>query len=187
MRYFIKKLLREDLEYFSVTDATKDKYSIGLEEEIAPLNYKLPEKINISNQLKNKLSTISWSDISIDDVGSEYLNVKLPFGDFSNSIILRIQQTRNDLLQIHLDLSNELQNIGLGYKIYKAVINYLGYIYSAKSRRMNPKINSIWKSLNDDPDVECYNNSYGDSICFTKNKSLNYLEAKHNLLTKIGN
>lgn len=64
-------------------------------------------------------------------------------------------------------MNKELQGLGLGYKIYKALIADLGHIYSGKGCRMNPLIGNIWYKLKHDSDIECISNADGD-LCMRK-------------------
>lgn len=176
MNKFIKKLLREDLIC----------YSTKLEEGINQLDLKLVKNIPVSDEQRKKLLNINWKDISVEDVGTEYLKIDLPYGNFSEGILLRLQETPNGLYQTHIDLAKSLQGLKLSPKIYKAVINYMGYIYSSKSRMMNPIVNKILQNLSNDSELDCYKNDSDDDICFTQNKNKDYLNAKKDLLIKFG-
>jgi hypothetical protein len=173
MKKFIKKLLREDLEYFAASDATKDEYEIGLEEGINIPSMKMVDEIPVDDATREQLKTISWEDIKISDAGNDgssivYLDIHLPYGDFSKGIAINIQLLKDAIYQMHITLAKDLQGLGLGYKIYKALINDLGHLYSGKGRRFNPIVSKVWDKLHKDPDIECYSNENGD-ICFMKN------------------
>ncbi len=64
-------------------------------------------------------------------------------------------------------MADELQGLGLGYKIYKALIADLGHLYSGKGRRMNPNITKIWEKLKTDSSISCISNVNGD-LCMKK-------------------
>jgi hypothetical protein len=173
MKNFIKKLLREDLEYYHATNADTDDYQIGIEEDIYIPKMKGVEQIKIDDNTKAKLKTIDWKDIKISEGGDDgnsivYLNIHLPYGDFSKGIAINIQIIKDAIYQMHITLADDLQGLGLGYKIYKALINDLGHLYSGKGRRFNPIVGKVWNKLHNDPDIECYSSQHGD-MCFIKN------------------
>ena len=158
MTDFIKKLLRE-----------------ALNERINIPSMTLPKHVTIDDKLKEKLKHVSWKDIKISDNGGDgstfvYLNVHLPYGEgtLDKGIAINIQIIKNEIYQMHISIVNELQGLGLGYKIYKALIFDLGHLYSGKGRRMNPIINDIWSKLKNDSDIECHSSENGD-ICMIKN------------------
>lgn len=133
---------------------------------------RLPKNVSISDEELNALKSISWSDIKIDDLGGSgnvaNLSVNFPFKTNANSgIVVDIQILNDTIYQVHIHMIKELQGLGLGYKIYKALIADLGHIYSGKGRRMNPLIGNIWDKLKHDSDIECISNSNGD-LCMRK-------------------
>jgi hypothetical protein len=158
MKDFIKKLLRENLI-----------------ESINIPSMRLPKKVEIDDNTKNKLKNVSWKDLKISDNGGDgnsfvYLGINLPYGEGSldKGIAINIQIIKGEIYQIHIALTDELQGLGLGIKIYEALIHDLGHLYSGKGRRMNPVINKIWDNLHNDPDIECHSNENGD-LCMIKN------------------
>lgn len=153
MSNLIKKLLKEEL-----SSITKMKHV---------------SDVNIDDETKNKLKNISWRDIKISEGGDDgntlvYLNINLPYGDFSQGIAVNIQLIKDTVYHIHLSLAKELQGLGLGYKIHKALIFDLGHLYVGKGRVLNKFIFDIWKKLDNDSDVECINGKNGH-MCMVKN------------------
>ena len=151
MKNFIKKKLHEALNLPS---------------------FRLPKNISLSDEEIAALKAVNWSDIKIDDLGGEgniaHLKVVFPFKTLaSDGIIIDIQVIDNTIYQIHIHMVKELQGLGLGYKIYKALINDFGHLYSGKRRRMNPFITKIWDKLKKDSDILCVSNENGD-LCMRK-------------------
>lgn len=152
MKQFIKQLVREGLGLPAL---------------------RIPKQISVSQDEVNAIKNLSADQIKIDDLGGEgniaHLGVTLPFKtDVTDGIIVDIQILADMVYQIHIHMSDELQNMGLGYKIYKAVINDLGHLYSGKGRRHNKFVTNIWEKLKQDSDFNCIFNDRGD-MCMIKN------------------
>jgi len=151
MKTFIKQLLREAIDIPS---------------------FRLPKKTSVSPEEITAIKNINWSDIKIDDLGGSgniaHLKISFPFeSSISDGIIVDIQVIHDSIYQIHIHMSDELQGLGLGYKIYKAIIMDFGHLYSGKRRRMNPFVTNIWDKLKNDTDIECVSNENGD-LCVNK-------------------
>lgn len=136
-------------------------------------SFRLPKNVEISSGELEALKRVNWTELKIKDLGGSgniaHMAVKFPFKtNASNGIVIDIQVLHDLIYQIHLHMFETLQNIGLGYKIYKALINDLGHLYSGKGRRMNPYITKIWEKLKDDNDFICLSNENGD-LCMIKN------------------
>jgi len=144
-----------------------------LNEDLLKSYFRLPKNIDISDEDLLKIKNINWRDIKINDNGGEgniaHLSVSFPFKtNISEGIVIDIQVIKDTIYQIHLSMVKELQGIGLGYKIYKALINDLGHLYSGKGRRLNSVVNNIWVKLKKDNDFYCISNENGD-LCMIKN------------------
>lgn len=131
--------------------------------------FRLPKNISISNEEIDKLKTVDWSTIKVVDLGGSsnvaHLSVVFPFKTIANkSIVIDIQVIKNTLYQVHIQLPEAIRNIGLGYKIYKALIKDLGHIYSGSGRVLNSNINNIWNKLFTDPTISCKAGGLG-KIC----------------------
>ena len=71
--------------------------------------------------------------------------------------------------QIHISLDESLRKLGLGYKIYKALIMNFGHVYSGKGRRLNTsEVPRIWEKLNNEPGMTCVSNDIAD-MCVANN------------------
>jgi len=152
MSQIVKKLLREALEIPS---------------------FRLPKDVKISDDEKLAIKNVKWTDLKIDDLGGSgniaHLAVLLPFETIaSESIVIDIQLINDMVYQMHVHLPEDLRGLGLGYKIYKAVINDLGHLYSGKGRRLNPMVTKIWDKLKNDSDFDCVSSELGD-LCMIKN------------------
>lgn len=145
MRNFIKQKLRESLNISSLGFAKQIELS--------------PEEIE---QIKN----VQWNELSLEPQREEApvpIHIGFPFEtNASEGISVDIDLTPNGLYQIHISLADNLQGLGLGYKIYKALILTFGHLYSGEGRRMNTQeIPKIWDKLNSEPDITCYSNELG--------------------------
>lgn len=149
MNRFIKKLLREALSIPS---------------------FRLPKNISLTDDEKEKIKNIDWRELKVDDLGGSgniaHLSVSLPVD--TDAVVVDIQVLNDEIYQMHVHMGEELRGLGLGYKIYKAIINDLGHLYSGKGRRLNPMVTKIWNKLNQDPDFDCVSSELGD-LCMIKN------------------
>jgi hypothetical protein len=73
--------------------------------------------------------------------------------------------------------------MGLGFKIYRSLIDWTGHLYSGKGRRQNPLVNRIWKKLADQPGVTCISSKLGDICISDKNPDKEILSS---IFSKIG-
>lgn len=137
--------------------------------EFKQLHTRLPQKYVGNIDFKN----IKISDIELIDL--ENNNTKIPFNvkiknEIINSIIFDIQVINIndiDLYQSHLFIHQDLQNLGLGYKIYFKFIEEFGHIYSSKGRRFNQNIIKILQKFKN---IYLYlENKRGDIIVINQN------------------
>ncbi len=152
MNQIIKKLLREALEIPS---------------------FRVSKNIKLSDEQKQAIKNVNWSQIKIDDLGGSgniaHLSISLPIDYLeSEAIIVDIQLINDEIYQMHIHMPEDFRGLGLGYKIYKAVINDLGHLYSGKGRRLNPMVTKIWDKLKTDSDLDCISSEIGD-MCMIKN------------------
>jgi len=144
-----------------------------LRESIISNPLRLPKNIEITEADKNIIKNISWEELNVIDNGSSgnifHFNIEIPNvnDEINQNLMVDIQVIRNILYQMHINIPNTVQNMGLGYKIYLTMINYLGQVYSGKGRRHNEYVNNIWSKLKNEPSIDCYSNELGD-ICFSK-------------------
>ena len=82
----------------------------------------------------------------------------------------------NALYQPHISLPEELRGKGLTVKIYRALVERLGHLYSGKGRRQNPMIDRVWAKLKMDPTVRCAENSIGTACWLPDDELGNSLE-----------
>lgn len=144
-----------------------------LHEALSLPSFRLPKNVSFTDDEKLAIKNVRWEDLKIDDLGGSgniaHLGIDLPFEiTASESIVVDIQVIRDMIYQIHIHLPEELRSLGLGYKIYKAVIHDLGHLYSGKGRRLNPMVAKIWDKLKNDPDFDCVSSELGD-LCMVKN------------------
>jgi len=75
--------------------------------------------------------------------------------------IVTLRLSEKDTLrlpQIHIILSDSIRGKGLGTKLYKALINQFGGIYSGGGRRVNDEsISAIYRRLSKEPNISVYN------------------------------
>ena len=134
--------------------------------------FRLPKNISLSEEEIAALKAINWSQIEIDDLGGKgniaHLAVKFPFPTkAADGIVIDIQVINNEIYQVHIHMIKELQSLGLGYKIFKALINDLGHLYAGKGRTLNPFITNIFDKLKKDSDILCVSSENGD-LCMRK-------------------
>ena len=157
MKIFIKEKLRETLiREFNVPTLS------------------LSKDVKISNAEKLQITKLSWTDLIIDqknDSSPIHLSVNVPWeSNISSGIAVDLQIINDSLFQIHISLADDLQGIGLGYKIYKALIMTYGHLYSGKGRRQNGvQVPRIWAKLNSDSEITCVSSDKGDMCVLNNN------------------
>jgi hypothetical protein len=117
-------------------------------------------------------SQMDWRNIRFVKLGTDdnlmYLGVILPGEErYSPDIELTIQVIHGFFYQPHITIKERLRKMGLATKIYRALIQKLGHLYSGKGRRLNPVVDSIWAKLKTDPTIDCANSEVGDA-CWRK-------------------
>lgn len=143
-----------------------------LRENLGIPSLRVPKNTTVSSSDIVAIKNLQWTDIKIDDLGGDgniaHLAITLPIDTpITQGIVVDIQVLRGMIYQIHIHMAEQLQGLGLGYKIYKALIADLGHLYSGKGRRMNPNVTKIWEKLKTDPSISCVSNSNGD-LCMKK-------------------
>lgn len=144
-----------------------------LREALSIPSFRLPKNITVSDEEKEAIKRIDWKQLKIDDLGGSgniaHLGVTLPIDSIdSEAIVVDIQVINDEIYQMHVHMPEDLRGLGLGYKIYKAIINDLGHLYSGKGRRLNPMVTKIWNKLKTDPELDCVSSEIGD-MCMIKN------------------
>lgn len=162
----------------------KDFIKRRLREAISVPTLSLAKNIEVSDEDKEKIQALDWKDLNIDQTNEEspiQLKIELPVGDgMSDGIAVDLQIINDTLFQIHITLAPELRNLGLGFKIYKAIILTYGHLYSGKGRRHNVnEVPKIWAKLDSEPEISCRTTDKG-SICVAnahpqKQDLLNYI------------
>lgn len=135
---------------------------------------RLPKPVELDENELDIIKNLKWQDLSWNDIGGDgnktiWLKMSTPLDmDFTEGVTVDIQIIKGAFDQIHINLANDLQGIGLGTKIYRSIIEWTGHLYSGKGRRHNPIINKVWDKLKRDHTVECESNDIAD-ICVSKN------------------
>lgn len=105
-----------------------------------------------------------------------YLKCLLPSNlqRVEKSIQVSIQPIKDLFYQIHINIAQGVQKLGLSTKIYESLVLWLGHVYSGKKRRQNSIIDHIWDKLDNICNncsymshMECYENSIAN-ICISK-------------------
>jgi len=109
---------------------------------------------------------ILWQEIDFVITGKDYklthLGVILPGNKGpTDGIEVSIQMILDVFYQAHISLPEELRGKGLAVKIYRALVEKLGHLYSGKGRRQNPMIEKVWAKLKMEPNLRCAENSIG--------------------------
>ena len=86
------------------------------------------------------------------EIPTQLVNIELQI------VPLRISETDTlKLPQIHIILDESIRGHGLGTKLYKALINQFGGIYSSGGRRVNDEsISAIYNRLSHEPNIDVY-------------------------------
>ena len=152
MKHFIKTKIREALDIPS---------------------FRLPKIVNVTPEEIEAIKSVNWNSLGIKDLGGggniAHLSISFPFKtEATKGVVIDIQVIKSEIYQIHIHMSEQLHGLGSGTKIYKALINDLGHLYSGKGRRMNPYVTKIWDKLKNDTDFNCISNQNGD-LCMVKN------------------
>jgi len=160
----------------------KDRIKDLLREVLNIPAFRLPQQIKVSQEDLSRLKSISYQDIMINDFGGEgniaHLGVSFPFEtNASDGIIIDIQILQGIIYQLHLQLSDSLQGIGLGGKIAKAVINEFGHIYSGKGRVLNPNAEKMLDNIKNDPNFVYIPNDRGELYMMKDNPDEEKLRA----------
>ena len=134
-------------------------------------------KFDIQNLRNTRWQDIKLEDLEVSGLHEFYVKIPTPFtgngtdgADEGMIGVLSIQLIGGVIYQPHLTLKKNVQDFGLGYKIYKKFISEFGHLYSGKGRRLNPKMNGIWDKLKVSGDYECLSNDMGD-LCMVKDIS----------------
>lgn len=133
---------------------------------------RLSNKINLTRRELDKIKNVKWEDLNWKNAGDDgnkiiWLELTEPFNDnIKSGIKVDIQLIGNSIYQIHINLADSLQNIGLGSKIYRSIIDWAGHLYSGKGRRHNPFVDNIWEKMKNVEGVTCLTSKFGD-ICIS--------------------
>ena len=150
---------------------------------------RLPNSIDLTRQELNQIKNVKWENLNWEDAGNDgnkivWLELTEPFNDnIKSGIKVDIQLIGDSIYQIHINLADSLQNIGLGSKIYRSIVDWAGHLYSGKGRRHNPVVNNIWKNLKEMKGVTCISSKLGDICISNKNPDKDVLENIFNRLS----
>jgi hypothetical protein len=153
------------------------KFDEFLLESIYQPGLRIPDQIKFHPKEIEILKNIVWKDLNWKEIGDDghsivWLECSIPINlDISTSVIVDIQLIKQQFYQIHISLSESLKGIGLGFKIYRSLVNWLGHVYSGIGRRQNPIINRIWNKLKMDSSIECRSSSIAD-ICISNSNPI---------------
>jgi len=143
-------------------------------EELGGLRF--PEQIDIDKSDIDWVKKISWRDLDWKQIGDNgrniiwlELDIPLETDIIKKGVIVDIQIIQGILYQIHITLAEELRGLGLGTKIYRSLVDWLGHLYSGIGRRHNPIINKVWARLKSALGVTCKSNELGDICISDKN------------------
>ena len=151
---------------------------------------RLPNNIKLTPDEVNQVKNLDWSSLDWKEAGNDsnniiWLEATKPFNQKVNSgIIVDIQLIGDSIYQMHINLAKPLQNMGLGLKIYRSVVDWAGHLYSGRGRRHNTFVNNIWKNLKEVEGVTCLSSKLGDICISNKNPDKEFLE---NIFTRLGN
>jgi len=147
----------------------------------------LPQPIEISEQDKAKLKKMKWSDIKVLDPKESgdlfTMRFKLPV-NVSDGIVFQLQPRENGLYKLqNIDIHKDLQGLGLGTKLYRAVLEEFGQLYSPKSGRHNElQVPKIHKALAKDSKIDMFKK--GSDVLLLHKGNPDYDEIKSAFLGK---
>lgn len=155
MRDFIRKRLRERIDIPS---------------------FKLPQNVPLTEEDVNKIKTLTWSEIMLDDNENSggLIYIDVTFADpilnkLSDAIVFSIQLIKGEYYHPHLLLAQNIQGLGIGPKILKAFVMDFGHIYASKGRTQNPRdVGVVMGKLGDDPEMERFDGHTG-TVIISKN------------------
>lgn len=134
-----------------------------------------PEQIKVDDHDKSWIRKLNWRDLDWKEIGDNsrnivWLELNIPLEtDLYKGIAVDIQIIKGTFYQIHISLAEDLRGLGLGTKIYRSLVDWLGHIYSGKGRRQNPIIDKVWDKLRNSYGVTCKSNELGDICVSDKN------------------
>lgn len=140
--------------------------------DLNEVSYRLPQRPSITDEEKQRIQMWDYTDIDFEQMNSDspiQLKVITPLEEkIERAIVLDVQVINNNIYQLHIALHDELQHLGLGYKIYKRFIDLFGNVYSGKGRQHNDaEIPRIYDKLSKEPNIECKDMGYG-TLCMLK-------------------
>jgi hypothetical protein len=151
-------------------------------------NVRIPQEVELKFGVKYK--NINWNDLNLINVGvygdTVFYGIQIPGENnkYNKGIIVDLKN-EDELNRIDIMMDFNLQGLGLGYKIYKKIIEQTGHIYSLFNKRVNDDaIPKIWEKLKNDSDIEVHSNKDGEIAIW---KNMNDNELKNNLISKINN
>jgi hypothetical protein len=117
----------------------------------------------------SKIAQLDWRDIQFVQLEQEgnlmQVGVLLPGDKVANpEITLTLQIIHDALYQPHIEIGEMYRRQGLAFKIYRALIDLLGHLYSGKGRRLNPMIDQLWAKLRLQSDLEGAHSELGDLV-----------------------
>jgi len=133
--------------------------------------YNVPTEIKLSDEERQFIKNIKWSDLIIEQENTEspinfYISINgMEDLGVDEGIKVSFQIIGDLLYQIHIFLAKSLQGLGLGYKIYKAMVYEFGHVYSGKGRQQNTEeVPRIWQKLSSEKDFICKSGKIG-TVC----------------------
>ena len=129
---------------------------------------RLPKQVEVDVSELYWIKELKWDDLEWSEIGGDgddiiWLDINTVLDtELFDGVVVDIQRINNTFNQIHIDMAEGLRGIGLGTKIYKSLIHYLGHIYSSKRRRNNPIIEEVLKTISKDRNITHVSNDLGD-------------------------
>lgn len=183
------ELLNEELTYrhCNTTGEEDDEYEIGMVKEYEH-TLTFDNKVELSDVEKIKIRNLSSDELIIDqgefDGHSATLYINMPWKSIinkGNGINVSFEVLDGVLYQIHIFLSEDVRGLGLGYKIFNALVNDFGHVFARKAGSMNKtEVPAIWGKLNGESNITSYSNEYCNIAILDNNPH------KDDLLKKVG-
>jgi hypothetical protein len=161
MKSYIKQKLRESL---SIPIAKLPK-NIKINEQDIPLIKSISPNDIILNESEN-IGDITYMDIS-------FTNRKL--NKISKGINFYIQVIKGTWFHPHLFIAENLQSMGLGYKILYNFLSEFGHFYVGMGRVLNDSVYKILDKIKKDKNFDYYEGEYGMLFTIKNNPDIKKL------------
>ena len=156
---------------------------------------KMPEQVELKPNDTNTIKKLKWDKIKMEDPdatdagSSAVFDMKFDFGKLNHilpGIVFKIEQDyRTELNQPHIQLTDDLQGLGLATKLYRLTLQEFGHVVSKKSKRLSDKmITGLYKKLAKDSKIDFFDVNGNYLLLHKDNPQYDELLNRFNLISK---